>query len=334
MAHGRAARALRLAASMRVRARGVTTNTCPMAPYRGVSPAGDHARDGAADGLRRGAASGSTRSRSAAATWCRRSRTRTATGLAYDEGTYRAGAGAAAERDRLRRVPRAPAGGAGRGALPRHRLCRCSTSAPATARPAFAARAHGHHAGLRAGRAGDGPVGLRRGPDRRLAARPGPADDACAADRRRARRRARRTSASSHGDTDRDALRLGHFRQPLAGDRRRRLQARGRAAARAQLAAVAGQLLEADAADIELGDGAACVRGTDLGDRAAGAGARRLSPEPPLRRRSPTRACRSAATYDPAGTFSNACHVAIVEVDLETGHVAIERFSWSRTPAV
>src|SRR5204862_2377277 len=33
-----------------------------------------------------------------------------------------------------------------------------------------------------------------------------------------------------------------------------------------------------------------------------------------------------AATYDPPGTFSNACHAAIVEVDIETGRVAIERF--------
>jgi carbon-monoxide dehydrogenase large subunit len=32
------------------------------------------------------------------------------------------------------------------------------------------------------------------------------------------------------------------------------------------------------------------------------------------------------ATYDPAGTFSNACHAAIVEVDHETGRVGIERF--------
>src|SRR5204862_462628 len=32
------------------------------------------------------------------------------------------------------------------------------------------------------------------------------------------------------------------------------------------------------------------------------------------------------ATYDPAGTFSNACHVAVVEVDIETGRVMIERF--------
>src|SRR6266566_2662252 len=33
-----------------------------------------------------------------------------------------------------------------------------------------------------------------------------------------------------------------------------------------------------------------------------------------------------AAIYDPPGTFSNACHAAIVEVDIETGRVEIERF--------
>lgn len=32
------------------------------------------------------------------------------------------------------------------------------------------------------------------------------------------------------------------------------------------------------------------------------------------------------ATYDPSGTFANACHVAEVEVDLETGGVTINRF--------
>ncbi len=33
-----------------------------------------------------------------------------------------------------------------------------------------------------------------------------------------------------------------------------------------------------------------------------------------------------SAHYDPPGTFSNACHVAIVEVDMETGRVVIEKF--------
>ena len=32
-----------------------------------------------------------------------------------------------------------------------------------------------------------------------------------------------------------------------------------------------------------------------------------------------------SATYDPPGTFSNACHVAMVEVDVETGAVRLER---------
>ena len=31
-------------------------------------------------------------------------------------------------------------------------------------------------------------------------------------------------------------------------------------------------------------------------------------------------------TYDPPGTFSNACHVALVEVDVETGKVTVEKF--------
>ena len=34
----------------------------------------------------------------------------------------------------------------------------------------------------------------------------------------------------------------------------------------------------------------------------------------------------AVATYDPYGTFSNACHIAIVAVDIETGQVTIERF--------
>jgi carbon-monoxide dehydrogenase large subunit len=32
------------------------------------------------------------------------------------------------------------------------------------------------------------------------------------------------------------------------------------------------------------------------------------------------------ATYDPYGTFSNACHIAIVAIDIATGQVEIERF--------
>src|SRR6202041_4213333 len=31
-------------------------------------------------------------------------------------------------------------------------------------------------------------------------------------------------------------------------------------------------------------------------------------------------------SYDPAGTFSNACHVALVEVDIATGQVDVQKF--------
>jgi carbon-monoxide dehydrogenase large subunit len=34
----------------------------------------------------------------------------------------------------------------------------------------------------------------------------------------------------------------------------------------------------------------------------------------------------AVATYNPYGTFSNACHVAIVSVDIATGHVEVDRF--------
>jgi carbon-monoxide dehydrogenase large subunit len=94
---------------------------------------------------------------------------------------------------------------------------------------------------------------------------------------------------------------------------------------RTKLGALAGHLLEAEASDIVLEGGKASVRGTDLAiDLPALARAayhqshrfgRDLDPDLSV-----------SATYDPAGTYSNACHVALVEVDPETGHVRLERF--------
>jgi carbon-monoxide dehydrogenase large subunit len=89
---------------------------------------------------------------------------------------------------------------------------------------------------------------------------------------------------------------------------------------------LAAHLLEAAPEDLELRDGRAVVRGSgdrgvDLRDvgRLAHLEVHRL-PEgerPGL---------EEIATYDPPGTFSNACHGAIVEVDPETGAVSIERY--------
>jgi carbon-monoxide dehydrogenase large subunit len=90
-----------------------------------------------------------------------------------------------------------------------------------------------------------------------------------------------------------------------------------------RIAGIAGQLLEASASDIELADGKARVKGTDKAieiariARLAYQQSNRVEGAPGL---------RESATYDPDGTFSNACHAAIVEVDIATGAVALRRF--------
>ena len=94
---------------------------------------------------------------------------------------------------------------------------------------------------------------------------------------------------------------------------------------RIKLIKLACHLLEAAPEDIVLDAGAAKVAGTD-----------RALPIAALARAAYHQAHRfggevepgiaEAAVYDPAGTFSNACHAAIVEVDAETGEVRIERF--------
>jgi aerobic carbon-monoxide dehydrogenase large subunit len=92
-----------------------------------------------------------------------------------------------------------------------------------------------------------------------------------------------------------------------------------------RIRAIAAGLLEASAQDIELVEGRARIKGTDKSvevaqvARVAYQQSHRIDPAlgPGL---------RESATYDPDGTFSNACHAAIVEVDIETGGVKLERF--------
>jgi aerobic carbon-monoxide dehydrogenase large subunit len=94
---------------------------------------------------------------------------------------------------------------------------------------------------------------------------------------------------------------------------------------RAKLIKIASHMLEAAVDDIVLADGQAKVVGTDRTlsiakmAREAYIQTHRFKGEiePGL---------TETGSYDPPGTFSNACHVAIVEVDLETGHVAVEKF--------
>ena len=92
---------------------------------------------------------------------------------------------------------------------------------------------------------------------------------------------------------------------------------------RERVAAIAAHLLEASPDDISLVDGRAVVNGTTIGVDLTDISRiffhqRRLAGD--------TESLTVRATYDPNGTFSNACHVAIVEVDIDTGAVDVERF--------
>src|SRR6202030_4443164 len=127
----------------------------------------------------------------------------------------------------------------------------------------------------------------------------------------------------THGDTDRTPYGFGTFAS-------RSLVIAGGAtllAARkvgAKLRVMAGHLLEAAANDIVLAGGFARVAGTDREipiatlARAAYHQIHRFS-------RELTPGLSESATYDPPGTFSNACHIAIAAVDIETGRVTLEK---------
>jgi aerobic carbon-monoxide dehydrogenase large subunit len=127
-----------------------------------------------------------------------------------------------------------------------------------------------------------------------------------------------------HGDTDRTPYGWGTFasRSLVIAGGATLLAARK---VRAKLKTMAGILLEASADDIVLEADSACVVGTDRAiafstlARAAYHQLHRFKGEI-------TPGISESATYDPPGTFSNACHVAMVEVDVETGRVSLEKF--------
>jgi carbon-monoxide dehydrogenase large subunit len=127
-----------------------------------------------------------------------------------------------------------------------------------------------------------------------------------------------------HGDTDRSPYGWGTFasRSLVISGGASVLAARK---IRTKLLKMASHLLEAAAKDITLEKGAATVIGTDRSipiENIARAAYHQIhlfngEIEPGL---------SESATYDPGGTFSNACHAAIVDVDVETGAVKIERY--------
>jgi carbon-monoxide dehydrogenase large subunit len=127
-----------------------------------------------------------------------------------------------------------------------------------------------------------------------------------------------------HGDTDRTPYGWGTFasRSLVISGGATMLAARK---IREKLLAIASHVLEAAPEDIVLEDGSAKVLGTDR-TVAIAALARAAYHETHRFNGDITPGLSESAHYDPPGTFSNACHVAIVEVDAETGSVKIEKF--------
>jgi carbon-monoxide dehydrogenase large subunit len=127
-----------------------------------------------------------------------------------------------------------------------------------------------------------------------------------------------------HGDTDRTPFGWGTFAS-------RSMVISGGASLKAagvlghKIRSIAAAMMEASPHDLVLADGTVAVAGTDRSvtlrevARKAYHQAHTLPDgvEPGL---------TAQASYDPAGTFSNACHVAEVEVDVETGTVAVQRY--------
>ena len=302
-------------------ARGVLTNTCPMAPYRGVSRpvitmALERLMDAAAAEF--GLEPLEIRRRNLIEKFPHTS----VTGLVFDEGSYRATldiAGKALDLPAFRsRQEQARSEqrylGIGFAAF---------SERTGYGTPAFAARGMGIVPGWET-------VELSMDPSGYLELRIGASPHGQGLRTTLAQLVADELGVSPerikvvHGDTDRTPYGWGTFAS-------RSLVIAGGAsvmAARkihAKLKKIASHLLEAAADDIVLEDGAARVAGTDRALPIATL-ARAAYHQAHLFKGELDPALADTATYDPAGTFSNACHACIVEVDVDTGRVTIERF--------
>jgi carbon-monoxide dehydrogenase large subunit len=127
-----------------------------------------------------------------------------------------------------------------------------------------------------------------------------------------------------HGDTDRTPYGWGTFasRSLVIAGGASLLAARK---IRNKLLIIASHVLEAATDDIVLENGHAKVLGTDRAAPIASL-ARAAYHQTHQFKGEISPGLSESADYDPPGTFSNACHVAIVEVDSETGRVTIEKF--------
>lgn len=127
-----------------------------------------------------------------------------------------------------------------------------------------------------------------------------------------------------HGDTDRSPYGWGTFAS-------RSLVICGGATliaaqkVRAKLVKLASHMLEAAPGDIVLEDGSAKVAGTDRSIKVS-ALAREAYTQTHRFKGEIEPGLTETGTYDPPGTFSNACHAAEVEVDIDTGRTTITRY--------
>jgi carbon-monoxide dehydrogenase large subunit len=301
-------------------ARGVATNTCPMAPYRGVSrPVITLAMERLMDKAAAAFAIDPVEIR-------RRNLVRrfpyvSATGITFDEASYvetMEMAVAAADLPAFRKL-QAAACGAGR-----HLGLGIATFSERTGygSPAFAARGMEVTPGWETVELAMDPSGFV---EARIGASPhgqglGTTLSQIVADELGVTPDRIRIT---HGDTDRTPYGFGTFAS-------RSLVIAGGAtlmAARkigAKLRTMAAHLLEAAPGDIVLENGAARVAGTDR-EVAITAVARMAYHQAHKFGGDVAPGLAESATYDPPGTFSNACHVAMVAVDIDTGKVTLER---------
>jgi carbon-monoxide dehydrogenase large subunit len=127
-----------------------------------------------------------------------------------------------------------------------------------------------------------------------------------------------------HGDTDRSPYGWGTFAS-------RSLVISGGASLiaaqkiRAKLVKMASHMLEAAPEDITLKSGSAHVIGTDRSIPIATM-ARAAYHQTHIFKGEIEPGLTETGSYDPSGTFSNACHTAIVEVDIDTGRVEVKKF--------
>jgi carbon-monoxide dehydrogenase large subunit len=302
-------------------ARGVLTNTCPMAPYRGVSRpaitmALERLMDRAAEQF--GLDPVEIRRRNLIDKFPYTS----ATGLVFDEGTYRQTLDMAVKALDLSAFRQRQRQARSEG---RYLGVGFATFSERTGygTPAFAARGMEVAPGWET-------VQLTMDPSGGVEARIGASPHGQGLRTTLAQLIADQLGLSPdrikvvHGDTDRTPYGWGTFasRSLVIAGGASLLAARK---VHAKLVKIASRLLEAAADDIVLQDGAARVIGTDR-TIAIETLARAAYHQVHLFNGEIDPGISETATYDPPGTFSNACHAGIVEVDPETGLVTVEKF--------